>query len=609
MLGLMLRAEDRSSTKTCEDCLGIDRESAARRAASVSTKSRTLLSIFGVIYISSICLAAVAQDKQQEQHFEINGLVRDADSLLPIAGAKVLVISVPAEGLMLPPDIAKNVLAETQTSFGGKFTVDVVRGGKYQVEVTKEGYRVPIDADDVAETVSLDDKHPNREVTFLLARPSELSGCLVDEETNKAITNLRVHVMQRHAYRGEVSVAPEQTVQTGSDGCFVVRGLDPGEYLVRVGSRLYSAGEIGVDPDPREKRLERLSIGKLVDDESKRVAWDYDGSWLPSRVPILDMADPIVVRSGVAANLGSLSVRKVPVYSVHVVPISSSCTSDESISVDMRVVSGLSAMVGSAVGAVPCGNEFFLRGVASGTYQLELALLDRKRENRETGTLSFNVVDRDVKIYVPIVRGVDVHGEFICPDSDAKPDMTRMHISLRPLGWAGFFGDQSNPIDGKGHFFIPNVATREQHLEISNVPPPYFVKEIRYAGHKVLEDAFLPVPSNQSNSLQIFFDDKPATVWGIVTNSKRPVKGSKVFLVRHPYNKKMPIFTTSSDDDGKFTFGVIPPGEYRILAIGAASREKFEHSDALEATLSRAENMTLGPSEFRNLSLKTTEIR
>jgi hypothetical protein len=165
---------------------------------------------------------------------EIHGSVIEPGTLQPVGEAQVLIFKPAAEFALLNFSSA-NALAQTTTDANGKFRFSVARFGSYRVEVKKEGYRptasfaIGPGLSDVA-TVNVTAEHPIKQVHLMLARPGQVSGRLVDEETRKPIAKMQVWLDETYYTEGRRVALRSATAVTSGDGTFLADGLTPGDY-------------------------------------------------------------------------------------------------------------------------------------------------------------------------------------------------------------------------------------------------------------------------------------------------------------------------------------------------------------------------------------------
>lgn len=561
-----------------------------------------------IVVLCVVVAAGSAQDPagKKPAQPEIRGAVIEDGVLQPVANVEVSLIRLPTEGpRIISAAIPRDVIQTTKTGATGTFVFKIDKLGDYRVEIQKEGFR-PAPSSSTSISVTLNDEHPDSEIKFVLVRPAELSGRVVDDETDKPVPMLRVFVAQRRYLCGRATNLGGATgsATTDAEGRFVVAGLQPGGYVLRLGSRMYTQGAAQAFPEAAKYGVARL-LTEFSDDDLKAVTWDYEQTWWPGGGD-LQTASPIPLPSGATINVGKVPAKKRRVYSVRVSVVASTCTANTAIQVD---VTGSS--LGTGVGRVPCGKDFLMRGYPPGSYRLEAVVDGGNRNTRERGSVPFDILDENIKLSVPVIRGVDVDGKIVLAEGARAPDLKK--LDLRLVGWVNNADEVSNKVDGQGRFRIVNVAIRDQQLYISGLATPHYVKEVRYNGSPV-PDNIVPMDGRApSHLLEIVVDDKPAAIMGTVTRSDRPVSQPHVVLMKWPLSANDPYLfgmrTASGDKDGKFQLVGLPPGEYRLFAVDAADQVRLDEPGVLDRLLGNAQKITLPERGFQNLKLELTEIR
>ena len=558
--------------------------------------------VFAITIVIASLLCAAPQDPgaKKPETPQIRGTVIEYGTSRGIDEVDVTLERLADEGpRILSPAIPKNIISLTKTDTSGAFVFEIEKSGDYRVTIYKEGYSLPgafTQGFSTNATVTLDKTHPRREVRFQLARPGEISGRVVDDDTQEPVVGLRVIVLQYRYSRGRLTPFPGGSATTDAEGWFMARDLAPGEYLASLAPRMQPGVALKAMPE-LQKYGEDLLMQEFSEDDLKKVNRDYEQTYWPGGAG-LSTAFPVTVGSGGSVDMGQLTVKKVPVYRVRV---SLLCTQGAVANVDLR-----GPRLGTTIGSVPCGKDVLMRGFVPGSYRLEVAVGGRDRGDREKGSLPFDVVDKNIDVSVPVTRGVDIDGKIILAEGASKPDLAKIQLRLSPIGWAGFLGDEQNPIDAQGRFRIVNTAIRDQQLYLSGLPAPHYLKEVRYNGHRI-SDNVVPMDANApSHSLEIVLGDKPATVMGAVTDRDKPVSQAHVVLVRWPPNALDPFLSVSTmagNENGKFTYSGLVPGDYRILAVSPDAKGKLDEPNVLERLLAGAEKITLTELAVRQLNL------
>jgi hypothetical protein len=70
-----------------------------------------------------------------------------------------------------------------------------------------------------------------------------------------------------------------------------------------------------------------------------------------------------------------------------------------------------------------------------------------------------------------------------------------------------------------------------------------------------------------------------------------------------------PVLSAIGDEDGKYQFAGLAPGEYRILAVSPAVREELDKPNVLQRLLMNAKAITLGAGGLQIVPLELSEGR
>jgi hypothetical protein len=558
-----------------------------------------------LLYLSLAALICAPQQsgtpRESAVRPEIRGVVLEAGVRQPVSDAVVSYWKMPPAGAVIGFSDA-GMLGRAMTDASGTFSFAPDEFGTYYVLVKKEGYVKDSTVGgglSYAATVRVSSDNPIGEARLSLAQPAEITGLLFDGENAQPIRDVPVYAWEDNYARGRRMPMPVGRAVTDENGRFVTR-VPPADYLVAVQPRIWGS--------------ERL-LKKFSEDDLKAVDMDYGQTyWAGERDE--DSAVPFSIGSGGVSELGVLKVRKTPFYRVHVSYPAVTCQPRD---IALVTLSAVPPKWKSGLGEVPCGKTFLVRGLAPGEHRLDVVLAGPSftREKRQRGSVTFQVVDKNQDIVVPLMRGIDIDGKVVPADGAARPPDNILRLYLGAAVGAPISDEGPVAPDAKGNFRLINVHPSEQTLAISEVASGWYVKEVRYNGRALrgnLSGLTLdPDTSAVSRSLGIEVDDKPALVFGAVTDRDRPVSQPYVVLVRWPLNNSTdlwPISGVTGDLDGKFQFTGVAPGDYRILAFSSALRKnEFEKPNILQQLLVNAEQITLGPRGSQRLTLKLNELR
>jgi hypothetical protein len=532
-------------------------------------------------------------------HLEIRGRVVEFGGSQGIGDAEVTMERY--KGPAVSSFVERSRVGTAKTDVSGSFVFDLESPGTYRLTVAKDGYGQPggtLDRVNWTSTdISVDTDRPTGDVRFVLARPGEIAGRVVDGDTQKPVAGMDVRLLQHGYVRGRVWFMPGGQAITDAKGRFVAPKLPPTDYVIVLQPRIRYARDLERNPTIQgEARM----LTEFSEKDLKTVDHDYDSTYWPGGPDATD-AFPVALGSGAQIDVGLLTVSKVPKYRVRVSVLGEPCSPGERVV--LNVAKPSNTVADGTVGAAPCGQEVLIRGFAPGSYQLEVSAGREKR-----GWVPFRIVDENLAIAVPISRGVDIDGRVLISEGASRPDFQSMKILLAPLGWA--VQNEPGTADAAGHFTISNVLARDFKLLVSGVPKTHYMKEIRYNGRRLTDDILAVDGHAQAHSLELILEDKPAVVVGAVTDDDKPIRRPYAVLVRWPPNSRDMFSSVSGvlgDESGRFQFAGLAPGDYRLLAVSADDRAKLERPNALARVLEGAERLSLGERQYQSVTLRLTK--
>ena len=480
----------------------------------------------------------------------------------------------------------KRKVGKVTTDSNGKFRFQPEQFGEYQVIASKEGY-----SDSATRAnVTLNAEHPSREVQFLLGRTGEITGRIVDDETDEPLANYSIEAAGFFYKNGVPRTAQPALANTDNDGRFVVQDLNPGRYVVVA--------------HPRMRGLTRFSDAELE-------TQDYEWSYWPGGHG-LDSAAPVTLISGGSTDVGTLKLRKVPLYRVHVAISDANCPADENVQASVIAIDNQSTeMYGSSEGA--CGEELVLWNLRPGSYGL--VLKHGEELDRSVASLTFDVVNKDLKLTASLARVTNVVGRLVAADGAGKIQFDRLKIMPVEVTRTGpQYGEYSGPVpvDSDGRFQLVSRYPFGKFLIWLMAPDGAgdYVKEIRFNGRVVTGNPIALDGSSGAQSLEIVVDDQPAAITGVVSDGDHPASKPYVFLTKWPMPAELAFARPQGmdgDDDGQFRFTELVPGEYRVIAVSQSDRDMLDEPGVLQRLLADAEKITLNRGGVQGITLKLVD--
>ena len=231
--------------------------------------------------------------------------------------------------------------------------------------------------------------------------------------------------------------------------------------------------------------------------------------------------------------------------------------------------------------------EFVVQNVASGSYWLQVIsqgqALTAAPNATPTGAealaalAAFNsaripvdVLGSDIdNLTLNIGPGVSVPGRVqIEGGSSSQNDLQRIGIALQSGSGAAFLtamlqGAVRPAADGT--FSIPRVTAGDYKLVVNGLGPSLYIKDARLGQTDLLNGATISEPV--SGSLEIVLRMNPGQITvNVVDATLKPVSGVQAVLVPENRSRQDLYRNEVTDQEGRFTFRGITPGDYRIFA-------------------------------------------
>jgi hypothetical protein len=548
------------------------------------------------------CAALAYSQDAQNPRPEIHGTVLEFGTHFGLAGAQVDLLQ---EGQKQP-------VASTTTDSQGVFVFHPDTVGHYDVQVKMDGYKAVQGAEvpgalvvtamllsaapaTIQTHVVITTGNPKEEAHFLLVRPAELRGRVIDDETGEPLAKVPVSWVTLNPTPGARSYAQGMPILTGDDGQFVLPSMLPGDYAVATLPRVLGGAQI---------------LTQFSEDDLKTVDQDFEKAFWPGGHD-LDSVALLAVGSGQSVSVGTIKVRNAAYYRVHVNFAPVNCPAGEKARVQFRLAP--QAAGDQIAGEVPCGSDFLIRNVQPGSYQLQLSA-GRTPETRVQDKVPVEVRDRNLDLPVALDRGVDLDGRVVVADEaaangPAPPPLNELTVQVQLVEGLVFGSPPLNP-DPQGQFHLVNVPFGRQSVSLLRARDGFYLREIRYNGHAQPDNAFTLDPNSAAQLLELVIDNQPAAITGVVEDNDNPVNKPYVVVTKWPYSAGMvnlSLRKIPGGDDGRFQFRGLSPGEYRILAVSDDNKDQLNQPGVLDRLLPAAEKITLDRAAVQDVHLKLTD--
>lgn len=213
---------------------------------------------------------------------------------------------------------------------------------------------------------------------------------------------------------------------------------------------------------------------------------------------------------------------------------------------------------------------------------------------------------RDVSnVMLSLQQGVSVSGQIAFEATTQQPpgDLTRMRVTVSPVGPNPFGGSGSVQVDAGGRFTIPSIPPGRYRLNATGAAG-WLTESAMIGGQDALDFPF-EVKGNQNVSgVTITLTDRRTELTGTVVDDKnQPALDYTIVIFpsdsRYWGTASRRIQTARPSTDGQYTFRGLPPGEYRIATPVDVEPGGTSDPAVLQQLESASMRVTLQPGETK----------
>ena len=515
----------------------------------------------------------------------IRGRVTGADNGQPLRKAQVRLTSIGAG--RLPTRFENQV---TTTDAQGRFEFAELPAGRYQLRAMKGGYvsleygqRRPIDA---AKPIELLATQTIEKIDFALPRGAVIAGRVFDE-FGEASANVSVMALRfQYDGKGRRRLTSTGSATTNDLGEFRMFALPPGDYYLSV-----HVGEVG-------DSIDRAAYAPLY----------YPGT------TDVNLAERLTVASGqTVANL------TLTLQTVRTARVSGTATDAEGKPMPgFMVVSPLGAKVAGMdvlTTIVQPDGSFAVGGLTPGEYRFVargVPMLGSSESVTASATVAVGTSDI-AGLRVVAGKPVIAAGKVVVtgdPRAARQVRRSTLRVIAAPDDDSMDFSFHENdgiPVNDDGSFQIALEPGRTRLLVIG-MPPEWDMKAVRVGGVDVTDAGIDVKPAEDLSGLEIELTDRINETIGLVTNERNePVKDYLVVIFSKDRQKWSPqsraVRSVRSDQDGRFTVGGLPSGEYFAYATDFIEPGQEHDVEFLDRIQPLATRFLLGDGETHTVNL------
>jgi hypothetical protein len=208
---------------------------------------------------------------------------------------------------------------------------------------------------------------------------------------------------------------------------------------------------------------------------------------------------------------------------------------------------------------------------------VERAVVDRAEAGRLWAMTDVSVDGRNQSnLVLTLQPGMSVSGRLVFEGALTQPDLTRARVTASPINMPGpdreIGTSVAGRVDNMGRFTLNGVVPGRYRITASAGGEGWSLASSIVSGQDTLDFPVEVKPNQNVSNVVLTFSDKQAEITGAIVDAKGQPAPDYTIIV-YPADRE---FWTSSSrrirtqrpgTDGQFTFGNLPPGDYRIAPV------------------------------------------
>jgi len=499
------------------------------------------------LWLAFIMASPLAAAAQASGGYRVTGLIVNAVSGHPVAGARVTIV--PAER---PGERASAVSGDD-----GRFAFTGLPRGKYELAAQRRGFLAQTYSQRAggASAIVAGPDQDTESVVLRLPPPGVISGKVVDDAGDPVVQAL-VELFSSRIIAGRRQLTKDSFQRTDDTGEYRFASLPAGSYyLVVSGVPWYAkVNEIVGDAAPRS--MTHTGYGVRYHPNAGDPA----------------AAEPLILTAGqeATANFTLLPVPAVSVY-VH-------CEQDEDLTKQYTLIAaGLPGNPVSVRQGSATGDLYNLWSVPPGHYILRAEATDGSRT--WYGASEFDAAAADTDVEVTLRQAPSLSGAVVPESGRALPP--QLTVVLRDDT------GRSQPLamGADGRFSIPAIPPGRYRVGLAGADDYYLRSWSGEGGRR--EGEMLDIPAGGAVRLTVAAA-RGAGIAGTVYRDGQPLPGALVVV--SPANRATP-----SNSDGSYEFRGLPPGEYALFAVEDGTDLEYANPAAVRPYLGSAKKVQVSP--------------
>lgn len=535
----------------------------------------------------------------------------------------------------------------------GQFSFTALPAGRYSLSASRPGHV----------SVTYGQRQPGRPGTQIqlsdgqrfradlqIPKGSVITGTVMDEHGEPA-PQTPVRVMRFLNNNGQRTLSGSNGASTDDRGIYRVFGLMPGDYVVcatprntgapdfqRMEGEMRALQEAAAQASPEQAQALRERITSIQGSLPPA-----DAETPPGYAPIcypgtISAASAATVTVGVGEERTSIDfqLQLAPLARIEGVVMNSTGAQLTQTTVMLSDAASLGASTLNMNARPDSEGRFQIQGVPPGQYRLTARStiapprpapgqavaggrgrggMPQQRVQPATvwASVDVSVDGRNMNnVLLSLQQGVSVSGQVVFEGTSQTPpaDLTRMRVTMAPVGPTPFGGAVAAQADAAGRFTITGVPPGRYRLNALGAGG-WVTESAVIAGQDALDFPF-EVKGNQNVAgVTITLTDRRTELTGTVLDEKsQPAVDYTIVIFpsdsRYWTGPSRRIQMVRPSTDGKFTFRNLPPGDYRIATPLDVEPGASSDPAVLQQLEGSSMRVTLQPGETKVQNIKVS---
>lgn len=494
----------------------------------------------------------------------ISGTVVEASSGDPVRKA---VVTVTWQG-------SPRSWATTRTDSSGRFTVEGLPPGKYNLTANKPGLGTASygsnSVRELPDFITLADGETRVGLKLRILRSGSISGHVVDSDGDP-VPSVNVNILRAGRNLGERTLVNFRGDSTNDRGEYKITEVDPGEYYLHAeptSQRNWAAASADIvvpqyysgARNSNDAAALYLRAGEVLSGIDFHLVAEHPAK-ITGRVTGVPQLDPPAETSGqfpprFVNGGGGRMIR-----------------GGQDLMVEMSPAEG-NQMWSNGVGAQGPDYHFELPDHAPGRYRVQARINVRDKTYYATQTVDAGEGITD--ILLNMYPAVEVKGHLKIEGPTARPPQTYTVVLAGPPPRRE---SSSSPVSKDGSFTIQQVPPGEWTLNINPAGPTGLFEKSVHLGDKDFLFKRVEIPPGLDSPLNIVLSTNTATVEGEIDSGRAGILLTPVGMW---HTMARFYYSAITDATGKFKLTGIAPGKYKIFALEKIATNNYRNPESAD---------------------------